>query len=262
MIANYHTHTVRCGHAKGADREYVECAIRAGLKKLGFSDHVPVPFPGGFVSPIRMRTEQTGEYIDSLTRLRSEYRDDIELYIGFETEYYPETFEATMELLSAYPVDYLILGQHYLHSEQGALRTTRPTAFRQDLAQYVDQVIEGMKTGLFTYIAHPDTLNFTGDERLYADEMRRLCRAANQYRLPLEFNITGLREPCIYPCGRFFRIAAEEGCPVIMGLDAHDPGVLLRDEDIRDGKAFAKQLGLAILDDVPLVTPFAKAKKG
>ena len=27
MIANYHTHTARCGHAHGAEREYVETAI-------------------------------------------------------------------------------------------------------------------------------------------------------------------------------------------------------------------------------------------
>ncbi len=27
MIANYHTHTARCKHAEGEDREYVEAAI-------------------------------------------------------------------------------------------------------------------------------------------------------------------------------------------------------------------------------------------
>ena len=38
MIANFHTHTARCNHATGTDREYVEAAIRAGVKSLGFSD--------------------------------------------------------------------------------------------------------------------------------------------------------------------------------------------------------------------------------
>ena len=47
MIANYHTHTYRCGHAVGEDRQYVETAIERGLKVLGFSDHVPMPFPDG-----------------------------------------------------------------------------------------------------------------------------------------------------------------------------------------------------------------------
>ena len=39
LIANYHTHTKRCHHACGEDREYVEAAIESGLKILGFSDH-------------------------------------------------------------------------------------------------------------------------------------------------------------------------------------------------------------------------------
>ena len=43
MIANYHTHTWRCHHADGTEREYVENAIAAGIKILGFSDHTYVP---------------------------------------------------------------------------------------------------------------------------------------------------------------------------------------------------------------------------
>ena len=30
MKANYHTHTFRCKHADGEDKEYVEAAIKAG----------------------------------------------------------------------------------------------------------------------------------------------------------------------------------------------------------------------------------------
>lgn len=41
MKANYHTHTFRCKHADGEDKEYVEAAIKAGIKTLGFSDHCP-----------------------------------------------------------------------------------------------------------------------------------------------------------------------------------------------------------------------------
>ena len=41
MIANYHTHTARCLHAAGAEREYVERALQGGCRVLGFSDHTP-----------------------------------------------------------------------------------------------------------------------------------------------------------------------------------------------------------------------------
>lgn len=46
MIANYHTHTPRCNHAVGSEEEYVQQALKAGIKILGFSDHTPYLFPG------------------------------------------------------------------------------------------------------------------------------------------------------------------------------------------------------------------------
>ena len=49
MLANYHTHTKRCNHALGEDREYVEAAIKAGLKVLGFSDHCPFVIEDGHI---------------------------------------------------------------------------------------------------------------------------------------------------------------------------------------------------------------------
>ena len=41
MIANYHTHTYRCGHAEGSERDYAEKAAKAGLRILGIADHTP-----------------------------------------------------------------------------------------------------------------------------------------------------------------------------------------------------------------------------
>ena len=49
MFANYHTHTSRCHHAIGEDREYVEHAIAHGMKELGFSDHCPWVFDDGYI---------------------------------------------------------------------------------------------------------------------------------------------------------------------------------------------------------------------
>ena len=57
MIANYHTHTWRCMHATGTEREYIENAIRGGLKILGFSDHTPMKYPGGYESKAKMRPD-------------------------------------------------------------------------------------------------------------------------------------------------------------------------------------------------------------
>ena len=113
MNANYHTHTYRCNHALGSDREYVENAITGGLKVLGFSDHCPFVFDNGFVSDMRMTPREVDGYFASLLDLKAEYRDDITIYIGFESEYIPELQYKKDELLKGYPLDYEILGQHF-----------------------------------------------------------------------------------------------------------------------------------------------------
>ena len=64
MRANYHTHTPRCRHASGTERDYVENALKGGLETLGFSDHTPYDFsPSGYRSGIRMDVEELGGYV-------------------------------------------------------------------------------------------------------------------------------------------------------------------------------------------------------
>ena len=89
MIANYHTHTARCLHAAGAEREYVERALQGGCRVLGFSDHTPYPFPAPYVSGFRMRMDQLEGYVRTVLDLRAAYRGEIEIRLGLEVEYYP-----------------------------------------------------------------------------------------------------------------------------------------------------------------------------
>ncbi len=98
MLANYHTHTSRCKHAWGEDREYVEKAICNGMKVLGFSDHCPWVYPDDYESRTRMNASELDNYFDSLISLRDEYKKDITIYIGFESEYIPELMEEQEKL--------------------------------------------------------------------------------------------------------------------------------------------------------------------
>ena len=111
MIANYHTHTARCGHALGEDREYAEAAYRAGLKTLGFSDHTPHFYLDGGTGrqTIRMRPDELPGYAASVRALAEEYRGQLEILLGVEAEYYPALFARTVELLREHGVEYLIL---------------------------------------------------------------------------------------------------------------------------------------------------------
>ena len=231
MIANYHTHTLRCGHASMEDeREYVEAAIKAGFSELGFADHTPMPIPidmdpadcARFLG-IRMAISQTEDYVNKLLALREEYKNDIKIHIGFEVEYIPETFETLLGYLRGFPTDYIIMGQHFNTVDtSNIIYFGAETRSRKTLAKYVDLVIEGISTGRFTYIAHPDLCNFHGPLDVYENEMRRLIEAAKQHRVPLEINLLGINSVRHYPNEIFWTLASDIGCDVVIGSDAHE----------------------------------------
>lgn len=243
--ANYHTHTARCKHATGTEREYIEAAIKAGMEVLGFSDHVPQPYKE-FVSGIRMDMEQLPEYFETLLALKEEYKDKIEIKIGFEVEYIPQLFEELMGKLQDYPVDYLIMGQHFLDEEVPANYVGRPSQDPCKLEKYVDYVLEGLETGAFSYLAHPDLPNFTGDEAWYEKQMTRLCEGCKALGIPLEINKAGVCENKHYPNENFWKIAAKVGNEVILGYDAHGPQALLEEEIYQMCLLWARGMGIAV----------------
>jgi len=229
MLCNYHTHTVRCHHASGSDRDYVEYAVKCGIKELGFSDHAPHIFNSGEVNGAAMLPNEAFEYVDSLLALREEYKNQIKLYIGFELEYYEDCFERDMKFFSKLPLDYLILGQHFA-DKFGGINSFAQTDNCDYLKTYVDTVIKGIETGVYTYIAHPDVYRFEGDMNCYRDEMMRLCECARKHNIPLEANMQGAggrgNKRRIYPRQEFFDVASKIGNEVILGCDAHVPEML------------------------------------
>lgn len=249
MYANYHTHTPLCNHASGDEREYIECAIEGGLKILGFSDHTPMPFPSSHYSSYRMRLDQTAGYINKLKALREEYKNDIDIKIGFEAEYFPALFDSLIKFLSDYEYDYLILGQHFNENEYDSDHYNgRPTNNEGILKQFYAQMLEGFSTGKFKYIAHPDLLKFTGDTAIYKKHTEEFCRAASERNIPLEINMLGIGVNRHYPQPLFWDIAAYYDCTAIIGCDAHSPEYLKDRRLYETTRNIATTRGIKLLD--------------
>ena len=245
MIANYHTHTPRCNHAEGAERDYVLRALEGGFETLGFSDHTPYFFDKpGYYSGFRMRPELLEDYVTTLLALRREFQGQIALPIGLETEYYPKLFPRLLDYLGQFPLDYLILGQHALYNEEEGVFSPRPTSDPKLLDQYRGQTLEALETGLFSCFAHPDLFCFTGDPALYDRHVRAICRRAGELGIPLEFNLLGYAEGKHYPDPTFWRIAGEEGARVILGSDAHRPSDVWNPALIQRAETFLQARGL------------------
>ena len=64
-----------------------------------------------------------------------------------------------------------------------------------------------------------------------------------ELNIPMEINRLGLSTHRHYPSARFFRLCADVGVPVVVGMDAHSPEQLL-DPAREDCLALARQAGL------------------
>lgn len=252
MIQNLHTHTARCGHAVGTDREYVLSAIEGGFKTLGFSEHSPHIYPGGYISKSHMPVALLPDYTASIRRLAEEYSCQLQILLGSEIEYYPALFADSVNRLRDAGVDYLILGQHWVDNEVGHTYLGRPFDDPQTLKKYLRQAILGMDSGLMTYFCHPDVPNFTGSRQLFDETMHLLCREANEHSLPVEYNLWGIHKKGNYPCERFWRIAAEENCRVVLGVDAHDPAIFTNTALITKAESYIKSLGMELIEQLPI----------
>ncbi len=252
MIANYHTHTWRCNHATGREEEYVRAALERDLKILGFSDHTPYLFPEGYVSGFRMRPEQLGDYCNMIRLLQKKYADQIEIHLGVEAENYPDLFGQLLPVLQDAGIEYMLLGQHFVGNEMGEHYSGRATAEESILKRYCAQAMDAMQTGLFTYFAHPDLIHYIGDAEVYRRHMRRLCAEAKSCGVPLEVNVLGKWSGRHYPRQMFWELAAEEGCSVILGCDAHAPDQLLRMDAEKELLEMIRSYGLQLLESVPL----------
>lgn len=250
-MQNFHTHTYRCHHAKGTDIDYIEAAIKAGYEEIGFSDHVPYPFPNGYYSSFRMEPDKAEDYVQSVRTLQKEYADKITIHLGFEAEYYPKIFNDLLDFIKPLNYDYLILGQHCVGNEfdENSFYCSRPTSDINTLDRYINQTLEGLSTGEFAYFAHPDVINFTGSETVYKKKMKEYLKELHKLDIPLECNFLGFWDKRHYPNPVFWQLAAEEGNPVIIGLDAHQPEVYLDKKRLEDMKKFLNDLGIKPIEN-------------
>ncbi len=243
---NFHCHTIRCHHATGSEREYIEAAIAEGITTLGFSDHIPLPWAieDRSVMGIRMDISEAKEYVDSLKALKEEYKDRINILIGYEGEYFEKYNLPQQNMLKEIGYDYLILGQHYLLNGPVSWYCGIPSLSYEKLKKYVDICIEGLETKQYLYFAHPDLMNYIGPKKNYRKEMERLCRYCKENNIPLEINLHGCLLDRYYPNNEFFKIAGEIGNEIVFGIDCHDPSEIGNRNAYEKGLKLVEQCGI------------------
>lgn len=247
QFADYHTHTVRCGHAVGSMAEYVEAAIRCGLGEIGFSDHIPMYWlPEAERDPgTAMGMGELEAYVEDVIRLQGRY-SEIPIRLGIEADYIPGREEELARLLEPYPWDYVIGSVHFI----GDWNFDHPDLVNRyaewDISELYAKffTLERMaaECGLFDILAHIDLIKKFGHRpsqdlgRLYADLAETIARAG----VAIELSTAGLRKPVkeVYPNPELLKACCERQVPLVISSDAHAP------EEVGWGFAQARELAL------------------
>ena len=276
----FHTHTQRCGHgAKDTgDKEWVKNAIKGGIKKLAFTDHIPLPDGMNHKANSRMDIAEVESYLTSIHYLQEKYKGQIEIESGFEFEYSDRDLAHLQELKSK--TDKMVLGQHFVIDDSGKeYEITRGKGGKQIsdevLDLYAESIISAMDKDLPDVIAHPDLFMQARDSFGAKEEeiTRAICRKAIEKGIPLEINfgkiaskveskmlLDELKKRIPYPSPEFWKIVAEEtriakengqDLFVIYGKDAHSPQQLSTEKDYEIARAI---IGEQILEQLHIVT--------
>ncbi len=107
-ISNYHTHCKFCDGV-GEPRAFVEQAIAKGFKHLGFSSHAPLPFETVW----NMKESSVESYLDTVQKLKQEFKEDIEIYCGMEIDFFESD---NGKLFNKYDLDYVIGSVHFFRT--------------------------------------------------------------------------------------------------------------------------------------------------
>lgn len=241
ITSNYHTHTPRCKHAVGSEKEYIENAITLGIKNLGFADHAPWYYQDGHISSCRMDEAQLHDYATTLKQLKKDFKDQITIHIGLEAEYVSEKIDWLVRRCQQEDIEYLILGNHFYPVDQpGKMQYNYFSNCDEDgIKCYLESVEAAFKSGYYAYLAHPELFltSYPCVDEVVIDAFERICDLSLIYDMPLEYNLSGystnLREGReIYPHDQFWRIAGKKGCKAIVGFDAHDPNFLFLMQEV------------------------------
>lgn len=260
-----------CSHAQNTLEEIVQAYIANGFAWVGITEHLPPSEPhfiyieekqAGF--DVASLHDRFGSYITEARRLQHKYAQQLEIFVGCETEAYSGGFDFAAELIEHYQPDFVLGGVHHVDDiafDSGETEYASAAAAAGSVealyCRYFDLQYEMIQTLQPNVVAHFDLIRlFDADypQRLKTPQVQervdRNLRLIRQLNLILDFNVAALRKGAAEPylSRPILEKALDLGIAVVPGDDSH--GVDMVGAFIDDG--------LAILDDLGFSTRWAK----
>jgi histidinol-phosphatase (PHP family) len=221
---DYHVHSW-FSDGKSAPEDYIAPAISAGLKEIGFSEHLTLIRESLYWS---MNISDAEPYLAHIKTLSQNVKD-IKVRTGLEVDFFRGKEKEINSFLSKTDLDYAIGSVHYLGDSTVDMGPEFYKGKNIDrlFETYFKQVIAAAASGLFDIIAHCDLIRIYGfkpsadPEHLY----KKLARSFKIHDVAFEINTNGRNRPIgdFYPDRQYLRIFKEENVPVCVNSDAHMP---------------------------------------
>lgn len=248
VISNFHTHNYLCGHADGTVSDYAKRAVECGITILGISDHCrpPVNYGDAYALPDAI----DALYLPQFVEARKKYGDKVTLLAGVEVEFCAG-YDSYYQMLKS-KLDYMVMGQHGYFLDGEWRNSFCDGVDDRTIAGYFGVLREGIKSGYFAVVAHPDVIFYNKPpvtERVKHEFDLTVAEAA-RCGVAMELNANGVRGHGFrYPTELLFELCKKHDAPVVISADAHTPRNL-SDSFVVDVHAFAKRRGLNIVDTV------------
>ena len=254
-----------CQHASDTLESVIEAYIRKGFVWIGITEHMP-PLNNRFLYPDEIAAglnadvlrERFSEYIATCRRLQHQYRSQIDIYVGFETETYTGSEDWTRTLIATYQPDYIVGSLHHVDdigfdvSIQGYEEIAGVLGGVDALyGRYFDLQYDMIAALRPAVIGHFDLIRLFDPD--YPDRLkrpaiqRRVERNLELIRsldLILDINMRaftkGGKEP--YPCRSILHQAGKMGIAMAPGDDSH--GIASVGSGMDEGLALINALNL------------------
>ncbi len=239
FFCDSHIHTRLCGHAVGEMEEYVQAAIRKGLKKIIFLEHMEQGIrhtPG----KTWLSADDFDIYFSEGQRLQAAYKDQIIIGLGVECGYNPDTHDILQARLAERRWDQIGISCHFLKidgmadhlnmfsSKESNILIARQVGAETILDRYFITLTEAVRSLPGTMLCHLDAalrylpeISFTESHYVLIDT---LLQAVSTKGMAVEINSSGFairREQ--FPNRRILAMAQSYNIPFIFGSDAHKP---------------------------------------
>lgn len=218
--------------------EIIKSAIELRLEKVGISDHSFTLFDQSYC----IKSDRISEYIKTINSLKEKYKDDIEVLLGIEQDYYSDESTDSYDYVIG-SVHYLKIADNYIPVDETAdiLKKAADVYFNGNIyaliEKYFDTVSDVVSKTNADIIGHIDLISkfneqsqlFDENDERYINAYKSACDKLLSYNKPFEINTGAISrgyKTSPYPSKSIYDYLKSKGAQFILSSDSHSKETL------------------------------------